>query len=147
MELLIMPEENGKKKMAIIVSKNTMDMAYPPFILGVTGASMDMDVSMFFTFWGLNLLKKKGGADSIKLGGMMRIGTGMMKGRMKKAGAKELPDMIRDAKDLGAKLYACQMTMDVMNIKAEDLIEEVDDVLGAAAFLNFAKDADITLFI
>ncbi|MFX1510321.1 MAG: DsrE/DsrF/DrsH-like family protein [Promethearchaeota archaeon] len=141
-----MPEKNGKKSMAIIVSKNTMDMAYPPFILGVTGASMDMDVSVFFTFWGLNLLKK-GGAEKAKLGGMMRIGTGMMKGRMKKAGAKGLPDMIRDAKELGAKLYACQMTMDVMNIKREDLIDEVDDVLGAAAFLNFAKDADITLFI
>ncbi|MFX1564384.1 MAG: DsrE/DsrF/DrsH-like family protein [Promethearchaeota archaeon] len=142
-----MTERNGKKRMAIIVSKSTMDMAYPPFILGVTGASMDMDVSVFFTFSGLNLLKKKGGADSVKLGGLMRIGTGMMKGRMKKAGAKALPEMIRDAKDLGAKLYACQMTMDVMNIKREDLIDEVDDVLGAAAFLNFAKDADITLFI
>ncbi len=71
--------------MAIIVSKNTMDMAYPPFILGVTGGAMEMDVSLFFTFWGLNLLKK-GGIDNVKLGGMMRIGTGMMKGRMKKAG-------------------------------------------------------------
>ncbi len=141
-----MTEGNGRKKMAVIVSKNSMDMAYPPFILSVTGASMDMDVSLFFTFWGLNLLKK-GGAGKTKLPGMMRIGTGMMKNRMKKAGAKELPDMLKDAKELGVKLYACQMTMDVMKIKREDLIDEVDDVLGAAAFLNYAKDADITLFI
>ena len=136
-----------KEKMVLVAASGDLDKAWPVLILATTGAAYGMDVTVFFTFWGLNLLKKKGGADSVKLGGMMRIGTGMMKGRMKKAGAKELPDMIRDAKDLGAKLYACQMTMDVMKIEREELIEEVDDVLGAAAFLNFAKDADITLFI
>ena len=142
-----MTEKNGKKKIAMVVSKNTMDMAYPPFILGLTGAAMEMDVTLFFTFWGLNLLKKKGGADSVKLPGIMRIGTGMMKGRMKEAGAMPLPDMIAQAKEMGAKMYACQMTMDVMKIKREDLIEDVDDVVGAATFLQIAQDADITLFI
>ncbi|MFX1562036.1 MAG: DsrE/DsrF/DrsH-like family protein [Promethearchaeota archaeon] len=136
----------GPKKMAIIVSKSNLDMAYPPFILGVTGAGMDMDVSLFFTFWGMNLLKK-GGAKKAKLPGMMRIGTGMIRRRMKGVGAPTLPDIIKQAKELGAKLYACQMTMDVMKIKREDLIPEVDDVVGAATFLNIAKDADITLFI
>ncbi len=138
---------SGKSgKLAIIVSKNTLDMAYPPLILAVTAAAMGMEAYLFFTFWGMYLIKK-GGTEKSKLPGIMSLFTGMMKGKMKKAGVSSLDELIKQAKEMGVKFYACQMTMDVLGIRKDDLIEEVDDVVGAATFLNLAKDADITLFI
>ena len=141
-----MMSEEKPKKMAIIVSKSTLDMAYPPFILAQTGAALGMDVMLFFTFWGMSLIKK-GGIRKVKLGGLMRFFTGMMKGKMKKAGIPPLEKMLKDCKDLGVKFYACSATMDVMGIKKEELIPEVDDIVGATSFLEMAQDADITLFI
>ncbi|MGQ4834017.1 MAG: DsrE/DsrF/DrsH-like family protein [Candidatus Asgardarchaeia archaeon] len=138
--------EEKPKKMAIIVSKSTLDMAYPPFILAQVGASLGMEVHLFFTFWGINIIKK-GGAKKLKLPGLMRIGTGMMKKKMKQAGVPSLEEMIKTCHELGVKLWACSQTMEIMGIKREDLIDEVEDVVGATAFLDIAQDADITLFI
>ncbi|MGQ4914792.1 MAG: DsrE/DsrF/DrsH-like family protein [Candidatus Asgardarchaeia archaeon] len=138
--------EDRPKRMAIVVSKNTVDMAYPPLILASAGVAMGMEVALFFTFWGMDIIKK-GKADKLKLPGMMRLFTGMMKGKMKKAGMAQLSELIKNSKELGVKFYACGATIDVMGIKKEDLIPEVDDILGAASFLEFAQDADITLFI
>ncbi|MDK2464950.1 MAG: DsrE/DsrF/DrsH-like family protein [Candidatus Korarchaeota archaeon] len=136
----------GAKRVAIIVSKNTLDMAYPPLILAVTAAAMGMEVYLFFTFWGMYLLEK-GGAKKAKLPGIMRLFTGMMEGKMQKVGVPPLEEMMKQAKEMGVKFYACQTTMDVLGVMREDLWEGVDDVVGAATFMNIAKDADVTLFI
>ncbi|MHA1827264.1 MAG: DsrE/DsrF/DrsH-like family protein [Candidatus Heimdallarchaeaceae archaeon] len=156
--------EQKKKKMAIIASKANLADAYPPFILASTAAAMDYEASIFFTFFGLNLLKKKGlkkvkitpvGETAMPMPipqiigampGMTGMATSMMKNWMKKANVATL-DQLRDACiEAGVTLIACQMTMDVMKIKKEELIEEIE-VGGAATFLDFALEADITLYI
>lgn len=77
----------------------------------------------------------------------MRFFTSMMKWKIAKVGVKPLHEMIKDAKAMGVKLHACQMTMEVLGIKRGDLIDEVDDVMGAASFLEIAEKARVMLFI
>ncbi|MEE8403230.1 MAG: DsrE/DsrF/DrsH-like family protein, partial [Candidatus Hydrothermarchaeaceae archaeon] len=79
--------------------------------------------------------------------GMTAMGTMIMKQMFKNGNVPPIPEMIKDAKDMGVKFLACQMTMDVMGVKDEDLIDEVDDSVGAAAFLSEALDADVNLFV
>jgi len=135
------------KKMAIIVHSSTLDKLYPVFMLASAGGAMDVDAHLFFTFWGLDALKK-GGLDNAKLPGVMRIGTGMMKGRIKDANVPTLPALLDLCKEMGTiKIYACSTTMELMKVKEEELIPEVDDIVGAAAFLEIAMDADVQLFI
>ncbi len=136
-----------RKKIAIIVHSNSLDKLYPVFMLSSTGGAMDAEVHLFFTFWGMDAIKK-GGLDKAKLPGIMSLGTGMMKGKIKGVGIptlKELLDMCRDTENV--KLYACSTTMEMMGIKKEDLIPEVDEIVGAATFLDIAMDADVQLFI
>ena len=135
------------KKMAIIVHSGTMDKLYPVFMLASAGTAMDVETHLFFTFWGLNALKK-GGLEGAKLPGVMRLGTGMMKDRVKKASVPTLPQLLKMCKEYGnVKLYACSTTMELMKVSKEELIPEVDDIVGAAVFLDIALDADIHLFI
>jgi peroxiredoxin family protein len=136
-----------RKKMAIIVHSGSLDKLYPVFMLASTGGAMDAEVHLFFTFWGMDAIKK-GGLDNAKLPGIMSVGTGMMKGKIKKVGVptlKELLDMCRDTENV--KIYACSTTMEMMDVKKEDLIPEVDEIVGAATFLDIAMDADVQLFI
>jgi peroxiredoxin family protein len=160
-----MKKDPAKKKVAIIASKGTLDMAYPPLILASAAAAMGEDVEIFFTFYGLNIVKK-GGAEHLKvapianpampvpmpnilgmLPGMTPMATWMMKSQFfGKHNVAPLAQLLDDCRELGVKLIACQMTMDVMGIKAEELIDGVE-VGGAATFINFANDAHITLFI
>lgn len=136
-----------KKTMAIIAHSGTMDKLFPVFMLASTAASLDTDVHIFFTFWGLSALKK-GGLRKAKLPGLMSIGTGMMKGRMKKANVPSLEELLKLSKETGkVKLYACSTTMELMKVKKEDLIPEVDDIVGAATFTEIASKANINLFI
>ena len=150
---------------AIIASKGTLDMAYPPLILATAAAAMGMDVEVFFTFYGLNIVTK-GGADHLKvspianpampvsvpniigmLPGMTPMATWMMKSLyFGKHRVATIDELLEQCKDLGVKLIACQMTMDVMGIRRDDLRDEVE-VGGAATFLNFASQAHTTLFI
>ncbi len=135
------------KKMAIIAHSGTLDKLYPVLMLASAGAAMDVETHIFFTFWGLEALKK-GGLENAKLPGMMRLGTGMMKDRMKKSKVPPLTEILKKSKEMGnLKIYACSTTMELMNIKKEDLIPEVDGIVGAATFLDIALDADIQLFI
>jgi len=153
-----------KKKIAIIASKANLADAYPPFILASTAAAMDYEVSIFFTFFGLNLLKKKG-LKKVKITpvgetampkpipqivgiipGMTDIATTMMKNWIKKANVVSLEELRELSIEAGVKMIACQMTMDVMKVKKEELIDEIE-VGGAATFLQFASEADITLYI
>lgn len=160
-----MKKDPARNKVAIIASKGTLDMAYPPLILASAAAAMGEDVEIFFTFYGLDIVKK-GGAEHLKvapianpampvpmpnivgmLPGMTPMATWMMKSQFfGKHNVAPLSQLLDECRELGVKLIACQMTMDVMGIKAEDLIDGVE-VGGAAAFINFANDAHITLFI
>lgn len=154
--------EDTTKRLAIIASHGTLDAAYPPFILATAGAAMDMEVAVFFTFYGLQILKK-GRIDRLKvppianpampvpmpniigmLPGMTAAATAMMNSWMKKAKVAKLSELLDMSKELGIKLIACQMTMDVMGIKREDLIDGLE-VGGAATFLEFASHNAISL--
>ena len=156
------PAPNG---VAIIASKGTLDMAYPPLILAAAAAAMGEDVQIFFTFYGLNIVKK-GGADHLSvapianpampvpmpnilgmLPGMTPMATWMMKSQFfAKHNVATIPELIQQCQDLGVKMIACQMTMDVMGIRAEDLLPGVE-VGGAATFLNAASQCHTTLFV
>jgi peroxiredoxin family protein len=157
-------DEEKPKRMAIIASKGTLDQAYPPLILATTAAAMDMEVAIFFTFYGLNMVHKDK-FDHLKvaplgnpampmpvpniiggLPGMTYMATSMMKSWMKRENVATIPELLEACVEFDVKLIACQMTLDVLGIEAEDLLDGVE-VGGAAAFLEFAKDADITLYI
>ena len=154
--------EESSKRLAIIAAHGTLDAAYPPLILGTAALAMDMEVAIFFTFYGLEILKK-GNADKLKvapianpampvpvpniigmLPGMTSVATGMMNGWMKKANVAKLSELLEVAMDGGIRMIACQMTMDVMGIKREDLIDGIE-VGGAATFLEYASQNAITL--
>lgn len=136
-----------KMKHAYVVHSGTLDKLYPVFMLASTGGAMDAEVHLFFTFWGLDAVKK-GGLDKAKLPGIMSIGTGMMKGKIKKVGVPSLPELMKMCRDTGnVKIYACSTTMAMMDVKKEELIDEVDEIVGAATFLDLAMDADVQMFI
>jgi len=153
-----------KRRMAIIASKGTLDMAYPPLILATTAAAMDIECSIFFTFYGLDIINKNKNKNlqvpSLAnpampipvpniigaLPGMTAMATMMMKSWMAKVNVPSITDLLNIAAETGVKMIGCQMTMDVMGTKKEDLIEGIE-VAGAAAFLEYAAEADITLFI
>ena len=154
------------KKMTIIASKGSLDMAYPPLILATTAAAMDVEVTIFFTFYGLDIIKKEY-AEKLKvsplgnpampmpvpvptlvssLPGMEAMATAMMKSMFKKHGVATIGQLLDLAKESGVKLIACQMTMDVMGVKQTDIIDGVE-FGGAATWLDQAADSQINLFI
>jgi peroxiredoxin family protein len=154
-------EEKGEQtsRLLIILSKGTMDMVYPALMIATTGATMGKEVHMFFTFWGLNAVNKKT-VGSMKVSpvgnpgmpmpnilgmipGMTAMATRMMNGKMSKAKVPSIPDMFKMAKDLGVKLHACSTTMEVMGIPKGTLIDEVDDVVGAATMLSLGEGGQI----
>ncbi|HAV41819.1 MAG TPA: peroxiredoxin family protein [Acidobacteria bacterium] len=156
-----MPEESAKR-LAIISTHGTLDMAYPPFILSTAAVAMDMEAAIFFTFFGLEILKK-GRIDKLKvspvanpampmkipniiamLPGMTPLATIMMNSWMRKAKVPKLSELLETAQDMGVRLIGCQMTMDVMGVKKEDLIDGIE-IGGAATFLEFASQNAITL--
>jgi peroxiredoxin family protein len=160
-----MKKDPAKRKVAIIASKGTLDMAYPPLILATAAAALDMEVELFFTFYGLNIIKK-GAADKLQvapianpampvpmpniigmLPGMTPAATWMMKNLyFGKHHVATISELLEQCKELGVKLIACQMTMDVLGFKREELLDEVE-VAGAATFLAFAREAHTTLCI
>lgn len=129
------------KKVCIIVSKDSLDMAYPPFIIATTAAAMGAEAHLFFTFWGLNVITKRG-IEKLKLPSEKINFEAFMKKKMPK-----LTDLIKRCKEMGVKLYACSTTAEMMGITKDKLLDEVEDIVGAAKFLDIAADADITLFV
>lgn len=154
------------KRLAIaVVSRGTIDAAYPPLILATAAAAMDMEVGVYFSFFGLNILKR-GQQDRLKLvplgnpalpmpipnvisvlPGMSALATWMLKRDIKKKGIATVPELLEAAIESGVKLWPCQMAMEMFDLKKEDLVEGLPDPVGAATFLEFAAEADITLFI
>ncbi len=153
------------KRMALIATKGTLDMAYPPFILASTAASLGWEVGIFFTFYGLQLLRKDLSGIHISplanpampmpvpmpvlvqtLPGMEAMATSMMKGTLKKKGVASLQELRTICLESEVKLIACQMTVDLFDFQKSDFIDGID-YGGAATFLEFAGDADVSLFI
>lgn len=130
-------------KFCMVVSEGSFDKAMMPLIMGNTAASMGMEVHVFYTFFGLKLLKK---GVKPKLPGLWRIGTGMMIKKMKKVNYPGYDEMLKQAKELGVNFYACSTSMSLMGVKQEDLIDGTK-VLGASKFLDLAADSKTTLFI
>ena len=157
--------ENQPKKMAIIASKGTLDMGYPPLILATTAAALGYEVKVFFTFYGLQLLRKDLGHIKISplanpampmpmpmpvmvsmLPGMESMATAMMKQKIKKHGVASLEELRALCLEADVTLIACQMTIDLFEFDKSEFISGID-YGGAATFLEFAGQADITLFI
>jgi len=159
--------EEKRRELTMVVFSGDMDKLMAAFLIATGAAASDMDVTMFFTFYGLRALKKKNirtgksffgkmmgmmeGGDITKaspskysMGGMGRWIFNKMMGAKNVQSLEELRKM---AIDLGVNLYGCQMTMDVFEIPRESMIDEVKDVVGVAFMLEHSKDSFSTLFI
>jgi len=137
------------EKITIIVHSGDFDKIYSAFIVGNGALAMGMEASLYFTFWGLSRLKK-GKLDSGPLSKMHMLGMGkwMIKRRMKDKNVRALQAMARDFKDLGGKIFACDMTMDIMGVKAEDLEQElIEEYCAVGTYIREARESVVTLFI
>jgi peroxiredoxin family protein len=169
-------DPDQSKRLAIIASKGTLDWAYPPFILASAAAAMGWEVAIFCTFYGLGLLRKEIEAEVTPLGnpampmkmpfgppefqkvvwpiptavqaapGFGALATALMKQTFKNKGVASVAEMRDTCVELGVRLIACQMTVDVFGYNAGDFLPQTE-FGGAAAFLEFAADADVTLFV
>ena len=157
------------KSMSIIVTKGSLDWAYPPFILSTTAAALGLDVTMFFTFYGLTLLFKKLDLKVTSLGnpamkmpmmgahmgmpnlvsalpGVDRAATVMMKNLMKKKGVASIEELRAMAVEAEVRLIACQMTLALFEYTRDDMIDGVE-LGGAATYIEVASRSHINLFI
>jgi len=158
----------SEKKLAIIATKGTLDWGYPPFILASTAAALGYEVQIFFTFYGLQLLKKKMNVQVSPLGnpgmpmpmgmdkwfpvigtaipGMQSIMTMMMKSKMKSKGVASLEELRELCGEAEVKMVACQMTVDLFDMNPSEFIDGIE-FGGAATFFEFAGESDICLYI
>lgn len=158
----------SEKKLALIATKGSLDWAYPPFILASTAAALGYETQIFFTFYGLQLLKKKLDLSVTPLGnpgmpmpmamdkwfpvigtaipGMQAIMTMMMKQKMKAKGIASVEELRSLCLEADVKLIACQMTVDLFDLDSSDFIDGID-YAGAATFFEFAGESDVNLFI
>ncbi len=153
---------NGNRKLALISSKGSLDMAYPPLILANAARMSGIDVEMFFTFWGLDIITKKKmsklnvatvGNPNMHpwfhipslmgiLPGMSAAASWMMRGEIKKLGFPRVPEFIEQMVDAGANIYGCKMSMDMMKLTQDDLIDGAT-VLGAMEFMDLTEGAQV----
>lgn len=131
------------KKIAIIVSEDSFDKSMMAMMISNTAASMGMEVHIFFTFFGLNLLKKD---CKPKMKGLYRLFTGTFEKRMAKVGIPKFGEQLEMAVDQGVNIYACSTSMGLMGIKKEDMADNIK-IIGAAGFLDLAADTDMQYFI
>jgi peroxiredoxin family protein len=160
-----------ERKVAFICSKGTLDMVYPALVMGWAALGNGIDVTIFFTFWGMDMINKKRvdhleiapvantsmkmsmmGVDTGNLGipnlmgvlpGMTAFSTALMKDKMKKLGVPPVREYLEMLVDAGAKLYACKMSVDMMDVKKEDFIDGVIDVVTASDFMDLSEGAQI----
>ncbi|MFC2018338.1 DsrE/DsrF/DrsH-like family protein [Chloroflexota bacterium] len=157
-----------KEKLTIVVFSGEMDRALAAFMLATTGASMGMEVQMFFTFWGLNIVKKnrgpiksqglmrkmlnlmnRGGTKRLKLSqfNMLGLGPWMIKRLMKDINMPSVDGFIEMAQQMGVKLIACTTSCGLMGLEEDAFRSEVTTLVGAAYFLNEARQSKVSLFI
>ncbi|MGZ7069170.1 MAG: DsrE/DsrF/DrsH-like family protein [Methanobacterium sp.] len=136
-------------KATLIVHSGDMDKIYSALIIGNGALSMGMEASLYFTFWGLQRLQKDGlEKGPLSKMNMLGLGKKMIKGRMEKANVVSLEKLMKDYKELGGKIIACEMTMEIMGVKKEDLRQDLIDEYGAVGtYINEARESKITLFI
>jgi peroxiredoxin family protein len=155
--------------MTIIVTKGSLDWAYPPFILSTTAAAMGLDVAMFFTFYGLPPLLKKMDLQVTPLGnaamkmpmmgahmvmpnlvaalpGVDAMATKMMKNMIKKKGVASIEELRELAVEADVRMIGCQMTLDLFEYKREDMLDSIE-IGGAATYIELASKSHINLFI
>jgi peroxiredoxin family protein len=158
-------KEQKIPKLAIIATKGTLDMAYPPLILATTAAALGWDVGIFFTFYGLNIIHKEKskhlqvapiGNPAMPipvpnivgmLPGMTAMGTTVMKRMFDSHHVSTIDELLEMTVDSGVKMWPCGMTLEVFGYEQDDFIDGVQQVCGAAHFIGYAQDADVSLFI
>jgi peroxiredoxin family protein len=161
-------EDGGSKKLTIVVFSDYLDRVMASFIIATGAASMGFDVVMFFTFWGLNVLKKnrgpipargflrkmmgrmnRGGTERLPLSRMDMYGIGrkLMKKFMRESHMPSVDELLVMAKSMGVKMIACTTSMGVMGVPEESLRPEVDAIAGVATYLGHASEGNINLFI
>ncbi|MEJ2590377.1 MAG: DsrE/DsrF/DrsH-like family protein [Candidatus Thiodiazotropha sp.] len=157
--------------MTIIATKGTLDMAYPPFILASTAAALGWEVSMFFTFYGLSLLKRELDLKITPLGnpampmtlkgrqfeiptsvmanmpGFQRMASGMMKRQLRDKGVASIEELRTLCLEAEVKMIACQMTVELFDWQRSDFMDGIADWVGAASFLPIAQRSDVNLFV
>ncbi|MEF8886449.1 MAG: DsrE/DsrF/DrsH-like family protein [Haloarculaceae archaeon] len=155
--------EDDTKKMAIIATKGTLDMAYPPLILASTAAAFGYEVTVFHTFWGLDILHEEHSKD-LKLSsvgnpnmpvpnvvgalpGMDRVTTRMMERRIDDNDTATIGELIETSLEMGVEFQACQMTIDLMDYDEEDFFDGVTTGVGAATAVQDMAEADIQLLV
>lgn len=156
-------------KATIVMFSGDLDKSLASMVISTGAAAAGWDVTVFFTFWGINIVRDENkqpakpktfvekmfgammpkGANKVKLSNMHMggMGTSMMKKRMALKKVKPLREMIKDAKELGVKFLVCDMSMDIMGLQKEEFIDEVDEIVGVGAYLKESKEANLTLFI
>jgi peroxiredoxin family protein len=162
-------EASPENKIALIVFSGELDKVLAAFIIATGAAAMGMDVVMFFTFWGTPILRDKGkkvggkdfmgkmfsamlpkGTSEVKLSkmNMAGMGTAMMKSLMKKKNVASLEQMLELAAELGVRIHICEMSMDLMGFKREEMIEYPNlTFCGVAKFMEEAQNSKVQLFI
>jgi len=155
--------DDGAKKMSIIATKGTLDMAYPPLILASTAAAFGYEVTVFHTFWGLDILHEERSSD-LKLSsvgnpnmpvpnvvgalpGMDRVTTSMMQKRIDDNDTATIEELIETSLDMGVEFQACQMTIELMGYDEDDFYDGVRTGVGAATAIQDMAEADIQLLI
>jgi peroxiredoxin family protein len=156
-------------KATIVMFSGELDKALAGFVIANGAAAAGWDVTMFFTFWGINIVRSSNkktlekkefvekmfesmmprGPEKLKLSKMNMAGMGssMIKKRMKEKRINSLADMMRDAKDLDVEMLVCDMSMDLMGMKKDEFVDEIDEIVGVGTYLKRSKDATVTLFI
>ena len=155
--------DDGQKSMVIIATKGTLDMAYPPLILASTAAAFGWDVTVFHTFWGLDILHEEHSQDLqmssvgnpnmpvpnaiASLPGMDRVTTKMMRKRIDDNDTASIDELLDTCFDMGVEMQACQMTIELMDYDEDDFYDDVTLGVGAATALEEMADADIQLLV
>ncbi|MBN1266757.1 MAG: DsrE/DsrF/DrsH-like family protein [Anaerolineales bacterium] len=158
--------EQENRKLSLICSKGSLDMAYPPLILANAARMTGIDVDLFFTFWGLDIITRKKikhlnvatvgnpnmhpwfhiptWAGSIP--GMSALATAMMRKEIDKLDFPPVDEFLEMVHDAGARIFACKMSMDMMKLTEDDMVPYADGIIGAMEFMDYSKNAQV-LFI
>ena len=159
------------RHIAFICSKGSLDMAYPALIMGWAALGNGIDVTIFFTFWGMDMIRKTRvdhleiapvantsmkmsmmGVDTGNLGipnimgvipGMTAFATNLMNDKMKKLGVPPVREYLQMLSDAGAKMYACKMSVDMFDLKQSDFIDGIDSIVTAGDFMDMTEGAQI----
>lgn len=159
-------DADAGRKLAIICSKGTLDMAYPGLIVGNGAVQEGIELHLFFTFWGLDVIRKKTvdkltltpvGNTAMRIGptslampqtlgalpGMSSMASWMMRGKIKGLGVPPVREFLTQIHEAGGHLWACRMSVDMMKLTKADFIDEVEDIINVSDFLELSRDAQI----